>query len=175
MQARRCKKALQNIMLNKVNKCENKIVEEMMKQYSKYINLSTVFTPATILKTPQVFSLNEIQIRAQVIDYEEKYKVDKFLDPQQHDDIFQILFKEIEEINIAFVQFGTFFDPEGYFQSDQYYKQTDFRLTVKQHQDFMKMVTPSQKYLEKKFLILIPSFFLFNNHVHLTILDSSPN
>lgn len=146
MQARRCKKALQNIIQNynpnNVNKSENKIVEEMMKQYSKYTNLSTTSTTPSISKTQpiQVLTLNEIQNRALVIDYEEKYKVDKFLDPQQHDDIFQRLFKEIEEINIAFVQFGTFFDPEGYFQSDKYYKQNDFRLSVKQHQDFMKMV-----------------------------------
>lgn len=72
-------------------------------------------------------------------NFDEKYSMDRFLDPDRRDDVFKELFREVNEINFAMKQFRTFFDNEGFFQEDMY-KESGFRLTRKQHFDLQKVV-----------------------------------
>lgn len=80
------------------------------------------------------------------INYEDKYAIDKFLDSSLRDEMFQELFREVNDVNIALQRFRSFFDVEGYFL-ERNYQESDFRITRREHRIIMKMVNVFSYYL----------------------------
>ena len=75
------------------------------------------------------------------INYEEKYSMEKFMDCTTRNDVFEQLFREVNEINSAFLPLKKFYDVEGYFQVAQYRQQAEFVLTRAQYTDCIKVVS----------------------------------
>ena len=75
------------------------------------------------------------------VDYNTKYNLDRFLDSGSRNEMFQELFREVNEINAAMVRFKTFFNNEGYFQLANYKAQDEFQLSRAQYTDCLKVVS----------------------------------
>jgi len=78
------------------------------------------------------------------VDYNTKYNLDRFLDSGSRQNVFQELFREVNEINVAMAHFKTFFNSEGYFQSRAYLEQDEFKLSRTQYTDCLKVVSQLQ-------------------------------
>ena len=75
-------------------------------------------------------------------NYEAKYSMERFLDCNSRDEVFQELFKEVNEISSAMAPLKKFYDTEGYFQVKQFQEQTEVQLSPAQYTDCIKVVSP---------------------------------